>query len=182
MKAFYLYTIVFFLLFTSCKSLKNNTKDTQIRALNALVESKYYTIESNWANPQLTNAMQQVLNSGILQPGNSANAISLIGNSNFLTISGDSISSHLPYFGERQMHVDYGGGDSAIQLEGVLEDYTTKKGKHNRYNISFDAKSKSEYFTVNITLFPNLTSLIQITGSGRFPISYTGHVKSLKKE
>ena len=163
----------------SCKSSKSQATDAQIKALARLVENKNYTIESDWAHPQVTNAMQQVLNSGILQPGSAANAINLIGNSNFLTVSGDSITSYLPYFGERQMNVEYGGGDSGIQLIGILEDYAVTKGKNYSYSISFNAKTKSESFRVNIILYPNLKSDMNLIGSGRFPISYTGRVESL---
>lgn len=182
MKPLAFFTFLIFIMTLSCKSSKTNVTDAQIKALEILVENKSYTIESDWANPRVTYAMQQVLNSGILQPGSSSSAISLIGNSNFLTISGDSITSYLPYFGERQMNVAYGGGDSAIQFKGLLENYLVKKGKNNSYNISFNAKSKSENFQVNITLFPNLKSDMNLIGNGRFPISYNGHVKSLETE
>lgn len=176
---FLMLTILMFTI--SCKSSKSKATSAQIKALETLVENKNYSIESDWANPQFSNAMQQVLNSGLLQPGNSAGAINLIGNPNFLTISGDSITSYLPYFGERQMNIGY-GRDGAIELKGIMENYTAVKGKHNRYNISFDAKSKSENFNVIITLFPNTKSDIQLIGNGRFPISYTGHVKAIEKE
>ena len=166
----------------SCKSSKSKVTDAQIKALDILVENKNYTIESDWAHPLVTNAMQQVLNSGILGAGSSANAINLIGNSNFLTISGDSIKSYLPYFGERQMNVGYAGRDSGIQLQGLLENYTVEKGKNNSYTISFSAKGKTEKFRVNIVLFPNLKSDMQLIGNGRFPISYTGQVESLEKK
>jgi len=89
----------------SCSTSKNAATDEDIKALKDLVDSKAFTIESDWANPQVTSATQQVLNSGILEPGSNAGGINLIGNSNFLTISGDSIKSYLPYFGERQMNV-----------------------------------------------------------------------------
>lgn len=163
----------------SCKSSKSKFTDSQIKTLETLVEKRNFTIESDWAYPQVSTAMQQVLNSGILQPGNAAGAISLIGNSNFLTITGDSITSYLPYFGERQMSVDYGGRDSAIQLKGLIENYTEEKGKNNVSILKFDANSKSENFRVSIRLFPNLKSEIIILGATRFPISYAGRIEAI---
>lgn len=176
MKTFYtLILIAVFVLF-SCKSSKSTVTESEIIALTQLVENKQFSIESTWANPQVTNAMQQVLNSGILQPGSNASSINLIGNSNYLKISGDSIYSYLPYFGERQMHVNYGGTDSAIQFKGLMNNYKVSKRKDAGYNISFNAKSNAESFNVYITLWPNLKSAMSLNSSSRFSISYTGNV------
>ena len=114
MKSIYLFTCLILFTALSCKSSKTNPTDAQILSLEQLVKTKNFTIESDRAYPQVSNAMMQVFNSGMLQQGNNAGSISLIGNANFLTISGDSITSYLPYFGERQMNVEYGGTDSAI--------------------------------------------------------------------
>ncbi len=169
------YSLVFLLIImVSCVSSKSNATLEDTVALSSLLKKRNFSIESDWAYPRNTMAMQQVLNSGLLQPGNSTGAINLIGNSNFLTISGDSISSYLPYYGERQMQVDYGGGDSAIQFEGVLEDYEVVKNKNGSYSISFIATSKSERFNTNITIFPSLRSDIFLNSPSRFPIRYSG--------
>lgn len=178
MNSNYLFICVFLITLSSCKPAEYT--QNQITVFETLIKNKSYSIESNIAYPQVTNAMQQVLNSGILRPGNSASAISLIGNSNFLTVSRDSISSYLPYFGERRMNVGYNGSDSAIQLIGVLENYQVKRGKRQSYTISFNAKTKTESFVVIITLFPNLKSNLELIAIGRSSISYNGHVKALE--
>ena len=178
MKVYASIICVFFMLLLSCKSA-NQYSDAQIKNLETLIESKHYTIESDWARPQVTYAMQQVLNSGILQPGSAPNAISLIGNANFLTISGDSIKAYLPYFGERQMNVGYGGRDGAIELDGLLEDYTFEPKKNNSYLITFNANSKIEAYNISIAVFPNMKSEIRVNSSSRFPISYTGKVERI---
>jgi len=174
--------ILLFLSLWSCKSTKNSATDAEIKALKDLVYSKHFTVESDWANPQVTNATQQVLNSGVLQPGSHAGGINLIGNSNFLTISGDSITSYLPYFGERQMNVGYGGNDSAIALKGLLENYSVEEKKNNSYLITFNAKTKSETFQVFLTLFSNLNSDMRLNSNSRLSIAYRGTVVPLKKE
>ncbi|MFD2726051.1 DUF4251 domain-containing protein [Hyunsoonleella rubra] len=166
------------MLCVSCKSSKSTATPAEIEALSLLVESKDFNIESNWAYPQTTYAMQQVLNSGLLFPNNGGSAINLIGNPNFLKISGDSISSFLPYFGERQMQITYNGQDTAIQLNGLMENYEIAEGKNNSYNISFSANSavNNERFRVFITLFPNLKSNIRVNSTGRFSIGYSGEI------
>lgn len=164
----------------SCKSSKNTPTTSQIEAFNALVSSRNYTIESNWAQPQLTAATAQVLSSGLLPPESNAGAINLVGNSNFFTIKGDSITSYLPFFGERQMQVAYNGSDSAIQFNGLMQDYEEKFGKNNRKIISFNARSINlENFNVVVVLFPNMKSQIILNGTSRFTIRYSGEVSPI---
>tara|TARA_R110002049_G_scaffold87533_1_gene221884 strand:+ start:29900 stop:30460 length:561 start_codon:yes stop_codon:yes gene_type:complete len=157
----------------SCGASKTRVTYADIEALEALVKGRQFTIESDWAYPQTTGALQQILSSGLLQ-GASAGSINLIGNTNFLTISGDSISAYLPYFGERQMQVNYGGGDSTIEFNGIMENYLVEKNKDQSYTISFEAKSHFENFNVYIRLFPSLKSNMVVNGASRFSIRYSG--------
>ncbi|MBD0831984.1 DUF4251 domain-containing protein [Aestuariibaculum sediminum] len=164
----------------SCSSTKSTATPEEIAALKALVESKSFYIESDWAYPQVTAAMQQVLNSPLMRPGNSASGINLIGNQNFLKIKGDSVVSFLPYYGERRMGAAYGGTDNGIEFKGLVEDYEVKPNKHNGYNIQFDAKSNNENFSVSINLFPNLKSSMTLNGNTRTTIQYSGSVRAEK--
>tara|TARA_R110002050_G_scaffold233063_2_gene368768 strand:+ start:36125 stop:36673 length:549 start_codon:yes stop_codon:yes gene_type:complete len=173
--------VIIAFIFISCGASKTSTTEAEIDALNTLIKNRQFTIESNWVYPQVTNAMQQVLNSGILQPGSASGSISLVGNTNFLTISGDSITSYLPYFGERQMQVDYGGQDSGIQFNGLVEDYKTVKNKDQSYDIKFNAKSNNESFNVYIKLYTSLKSDMVLNGTSRFSIRYSGVVQPNKK-
>lgn len=179
MKFIYFFVFVFFITIFSCKSTKYT--EYQINFFEILVENKSLRIESDTAYPQVTNAMQQVLNSGILSAGNNASSISLIGNSNFLRISGDSITSYLPYFGERQMNIDFGGTNGGIQLQGIMENYTVTKGINNSVILSFKAKSKQESYNIQIKLYPNLNAVIHLNGNSRSPISYSGRVEVLNE-
>ena len=180
MKPFNILAVIIFLFLVSCSTSKSRTNLVQMEDLDSIIKYRNFRIESDWAYPQNTNAMQQVLNSGLMQPGSTSGAISLIGNSNFLEIKGDSIKSYLPYFGERQMQVAYGGGDAAIQFDGILENYRVEKNKNDSYSISFQAKSKSEQFNGTITIFPSLKSDIILTGTSRFAIRYSGMIKNKK--
>ena len=168
--------VILIIMVYSCASSKPKASLEQIEALNTLIQSQEFNIESDIAYPRVTYAIQQALNSGLLPPGSTAGAISLIGNSNYLKVSGDSISSYLPYFGERQMQVQYGGGDSAIKLDGIMENYSVTKGENESYLIKFQAKSKSEQFDIIITIFPNMKTEIFLNGTSRFSIRYSGHV------
>lgn len=160
----------------SCKSGQSVASAKEKSLVTKAIEQQKFRIESSWAHPQTTNALQQVMNAGLIQPGSDAGAISLLGNTNFLTLKGDSISSYLPYFGERQMQVAYSGTDNTIQFKGLLEDYSITKDKKSRYTISFRATSNTERFDVMITLFPNATTRIYLNSASRFPISYLGEL------
>ncbi|WP_308992796.1 DUF4251 domain-containing protein [Mariniflexile litorale] len=179
MKSIYLLLGLFIIATVSCKSSKSTISQPEIDAFTTMVANKQFRIESDWAYPQVTTAMQQVLNSRLLQGGSSAGGINLIGNSNFLRISGDSITSYLPYFGERQMNVAYGGGDSAIEFKGLIENYKAVQNSDNSYTISLEAKSHSENFNVYIKLSPNLRSDMTLNGTSRFPIQYRGSVAAI---
>lgn len=180
MKYYLLFFALFSLSILSCGSSKSTATDGELKALTDLVNNRSFSIVSEWAYPTTSRAMQRA--SQLLGPGNNnGGSISLVGNTNFLTISGDSITSFLPYFGERQMGGAYGGADSAIEFEGVMENYKAVKNKKDGYDISFVAKSNSENFAVNITLFPNLNADISLNGSSRSFIRYSGTAKSIEK-
>lgn len=180
MKSIYLLIGLLIIATTSCKSSKSVASQAEIDALQTMVANKQFRIVSDWAYPQVTNAMQQVLSSGLLQPGSAGGGINLIGNTNFLRVSGDSITSYLPYYGERQMQVAYGGGDSAIEFKGLVENYKAVQNEDHSYTISFEAKSNSESFNVYIQLSPNLNSYMTVNGTSRHTIRYSGEVKPIK--
>ena len=170
------------LLLCSCASSKSKTSPQDIENLKELVQSRQIRIESDWAFPLVTNAVQQALSSGLLPPWDNPNRISLIGNFNFLEIKGDSVSSYLPYFGERQMNVQYGGKDSAIQLKGLMQNYSVEEIKGNNYLVKFDAKSNNESFQVYLTLTPGLSSNLIVNSGSRRTIRYSGQVEPSEEE
>lgn len=171
---------VTFMMF-SCGTSKYTVTEAEREALNNLIESRRFIIESDWAYPQTSMAMQKVMNSGLMGPGNTASNISLLGNYNFLKIEGDSVTSRLPYFGERQMMVDYGGTDSAIEFNGLLKNYQVEWHKNNKLSIGFEAKSNSENFRVSISVSPNLKTDMVLSGTGRSSIRYSGVIKPVNE-
>ncbi|WP_027136430.1 DUF4251 domain-containing protein [Gaetbulibacter saemankumensis] len=168
--------LVLFTIIVSCGTSKTTATPEQIAALEEMVNNKEFRIESDWAYPQTTAALQRVMNSGLMNPGSSSGAVNLIGNPNFLKVSKDSVTSFLPYFGERQMNVSYGGRDSGIEFNGEMSDYKAEKSKNGGYKISFTAQSHSESFNVFIELFPNKNASMNLNGNSRFPIRYSGNL------
>ncbi|WP_197022119.1 DUF4251 domain-containing protein [Sediminibacter sp. Hel_I_10] len=167
----------------SCGSSKTSATPEQIAKLDQLVREKSFEIESDWASPMATNALLSLQNAGFFPPGSSASNVSLIGNSNYFRIKGDSISAELPYFGEVQMSSGHYGGDASITLEGTIEDYKVNKNeKKNSYTMTFRARSKNEGYSVFLTLFPSGRTSLRLNGDKRFSIEYTGDVMALDPE
>lgn len=159
------------------------TKNVDTTQLKSLIENKNYNLESDIAQPMATIGMSQLQKTGLLGPGNSASNISLIGNGNFLKIKGDSITSHLPYYGERRANVGYGLDNSAIELEGEVKNYNAVWNDNKQhYTVTFQAKSNNELFDVRLVLYPNLKSYITLSSAARTSITYVGKVNDIRNE
>ena len=77
----------------------------------------------------------------------------------------------------------YNSDGAGIDFEGIPEKMEITKNKaKKRYDIRIKMKDNSENFILNITLFPNLTSTINVNSSQRFPIRYSGSVQALTSE
>ncbi|WP_299336713.1 DUF4251 domain-containing protein [uncultured Psychroserpens sp.] len=166
----------FFML--ACSSSNTKATPEQIQALDELVASQSFMIESEWAVPQTSSSLIALQNSGILAPGDNAGRVSLIGNPNFLKLKGDAIDSKLPYFGERQM-VNRRNDNGSIEFEDTIKNIEIEQHKNSSYTIKFDAKSHNENYNVIIRLYPNLRSEMLLKGAKRFPIRYTGYVSKI---
>ena len=169
------------LVFLNCGNSEPTVEQiAQQQRLKQLVESKDYQIESDRAMPQASNSLMQIQNTGILGVGNTAGNINLIGNPNYLTISGDSVKAQLPFFGERQMGGGYGGRDAGIEFDGLMEDYSSEWiERKGRYVVRFNADSQNEQYMVVINLFPNMTTSMMVNGNQHTPIRYSGYVKKV---
>lgn len=166
----------------SCGGGKSQASAQEIAALDQLLRERQFEVNSDWAMPLATNAMNQVMNSGLMPPGNSATRINLIGNANYLRFSGDSVSAYLPYFGERQFGAPINNPtDTGIQFEGLAKDLQVQYNEDKQfYQLNFDASRNNEVFKIILTVYPNKSTLIQVTSTQRFPISYQGNLKDLR--
>ncbi len=165
---------------TTGKTTASKVKEEQ---LNTLMATKNFIIRSDMALPMMTNSMNSLSNAGLFPPGSTASQISLIGNSNYLKVIGDSVIAELPYFGERQMGGGYNGRNTGIEFAGIPKDWElTKNEKTQRYDLRFNINNSTESFKVSITLFSNLKTAININSSQRFPIRYSGSAAPISEE
>ncbi len=152
----------------------------QTMEVDRLVDNKTFRIESDWAQPLVTNSMAQI--GGLLPPGSTAGRINLIGNSNFFLMEGDSVSAYLPYYGERQAGGGF-GANGAIQFNGIPKGLEVKKDpKTQGYRMNFNINEKGENYSVTVQLYPNLKSHITVNSSQRFFIRYDGKVEALEEK
>ena len=109
----------------------NAQKDS--KALDELVESRAFRIESDWARAQATRATNAIAGSNLQAPGSSGNRYNLIGNFNYFEMKGDSVMAYLPYYGERQFGNGHYSGDTAIEFKGISRELKVDKNEKKEY-------------------------------------------------
>lgn len=169
---------IFTLLLISCGA-SNKIIEPNV-ALDEMMRQKTFRIAVISAEPQLTQAMSQVANNGLIPPGNSLSRINVAGDGYFIKVNGDSVAADLPYFGERQMGGGY-GSDSGIKFDGQTKNLEISKDEtKQRYTIKFSIEGNSENYAVTINAANNLTSTTTIQSLQRNRIRYGGAIKEIK--
>ena len=177
------------ILLISCGNTKTYTEQEQraFQTVKDMVTARNFEIESNFARPMASVAFTQVANSGILGLGNTANSINISGTSNNLSVKGDTISGHFPYFGEQHFGGGYpGASHQGIEFKDIPENYemTIDEKKHViTINFSIDDQYRNnERYNLFITIFQNKSSSIQINSTNRSSIEFVGSARSLKED
>lgn len=172
--------IVALVLLSSCSAPKKVLDENG--NLSSVMAEKQFEIEINAVEPMLTQAMGQVLTSGLMMPGNSVGRIDLQGAGYYIRVKGDSVAANLPYYGERQM----GGGyndDPGIQFNSVPKELKIEEiPDKNTYRVTFTVAETTETFQVNGTISKNESASFNIQSSHRNRIRYTGTLNRLAKE
>lgn len=162
---------------TACATTKTTYSEEEIDALHNLVASNSFKIVSDQAYPLATASLNKLSNIGLLIPGDNASRISLRNRYNFLSISGDSISAELPYYGEQRLSRTYGSFDKGIALNTLLDEYNAVYNeKENYYELRFNADQDVENYKIRIDIFANNQTYINITSTHRTTIAYRGKV------
>jgi len=151
---FFSYTI------TSCSSSNATAKNEQAQVVKEQIDSKHYTINVDRMLPM--NGQSRQLTS-----------------SYSLTIKGDTVISHLPYFGQAYS-VPYGGGKGLI-FEAPITVYTLSFDNKSTGKISFQTRSEDDVYQFNVQIFNNGSTTIQVTPNNRQSISFYGDLDTTKK-
>lgn len=164
------------LLLASCSSSKTPATPEQLAQLQTLAEGRNFTFEADFALPQTSQAYVAAANRTVAQAGgNTLSRISLGGEGYFMKIKGDSVESHLPYYGVRDNFSEYGRPEG-IELASVIENFRLSSKKSGAYQVRFDAREKTELFQITLDLFPGGKANLFISSGQRDAIRFEGKV------
>ncbi|MCD8173718.1 MAG: DUF4251 domain-containing protein [Alistipes sp.] len=92
-----------------------------------------------------------------------------------LEIKGDSVYSHLPYYG-RAYSVPYGGGKGMI-FSFTVSDYSATPGRKGETVVKFTTRTQEDRHQFTVTLWPNGSADINVLPTNRQAINYTGRMR-----
>ncbi|MDR0795807.1 MAG: DUF4251 domain-containing protein [Tannerella sp.] len=144
--------------FASCSTTNAVAKSEMAQTIKTQIEERHYKIEVARMFPM------------------SGGARSLT-SSYSLAINGDSIQSHLPYFG-KAYSIPYGGGQGLV-FEAPATDYTLNFNPKGTAEIKLLARSQDDTFRYHILISEDGNASIQVTSNNRQPIGYSGKMEEL---
>ncbi len=89
-----------------------------------------------------------------------------------LTVDGNKVSSHLPYFGAAYS-VPYGGG-KALVFDDEIKDYSEDTSRADRRRIQFSTDNGEDFIVYTVTVFDNGEADIHVNCRNRDDIRYRG--------
>ena len=93
-----------------------------------------------------------------------------------ITIFNDSVDSYLPYF-DVAYQSNFGDGmRSPLIFTSKISNLTIAEGKKNTFRITFSAKKGNEVFDYDLLIFDNGKTQIQVQGSARESIMFSGNL------
>lgn len=134
---------------------------------------------STTSNPQLRAQLLSRAEAGDLNI-QIREMIPMMGNSNVLSseysirVKGDSVFSHLPYFG-RAYSAPYSGGN-VFSFEAPLLSYSVDSKKPSTIRVKFSTKTIDDTFTFYIDLFENRKASVRVSTVNRQGVSYLGEL------
>lgn len=92
-----------------------------------------------------------------------------------LSLKGDTVISHLPYFG-RAYSAPYGGGN-VFSFEAPLLSYSLEMQKADLVKISFRTRTPNDTFIFYVDVFNNGKASVRVSATNRQGISYLGEIR-----
>lgn len=161
------------LLVGGCGGSKTPATPEQRARLQSLAESRRFTFEADFALPQTSRAYVNAANATLVRAGgNTLSRISL-GGGYFLKMKGDSVETHLPYYGVRDNFSEYGRPDG-IELDSEIENLKVNQKNSGAYQLEFYARQKTERFQITLDIFPGGKANLLISSGQRDAIRFEG--------
>ena len=93
-----------------------------------------------------------------------------------ITIFNDSVDSYLPYFGVAYQSNLADHMQSPLTFTSKVSNLTIVKSKKNAFRITFSAKKGNELFDYDLLIYDNGKARIQVQGSARESIDFSGNL------
>ena len=93
-----------------------------------------------------------------------------------ITIFNDSVDSYLPYFGLAYQSNLADHMQSPLTFTSKVSNLTIVKSKKNAFHITFSAKKGNELFDYDLLIYDNGKARIQVQGSARESIDFSGNL------
>ncbi|WP_282161701.1 DUF4251 domain-containing protein [Ulvibacterium marinum] len=138
------------------KQLREKKSKIEYTQIKKLVESKLYKFE--------VQRVSRVRSS----------PINFMGEGYYLTVTKDSVNTHLPYFGVR--HSGGGSGESSgIEFNGLMENYKVEyDDSKKRIIVKFIGRNTGESLDITLSIFKNGSSQLSVRSSHRSSMNYSG--------
>jgi hypothetical protein len=95
-----------------------------------------------------------------------------------LTVSGDTLTCDLPYYG--RAYSPAGAGEGGYNFTSTSFEYSVTNRKKGGWDIEIKVKDRQENPRFALTIFENGTVSLVVTAMSRENISYTGYVEEKK--
>ena len=92
-----------------------------------------------------------------------------------IRISGDSVYSYLPYFGEAYTAVI--GRQEGLVFDGPITGYKVSEGKRGATEIEFSARTFEDRYDYRLSVFPNGVSYLTVTPDRKSSVSFDGKLR-----
>lgn len=135
---------------------KQEKKEQKAKEVKELLESGSFRIDVNRALPMSGSAVN------LTSPYS-------------LELRGDSIISHLPYFG-RAYSVPYGGGDG-LHFSEPFTDKEIEFDHKGTADIKIEVRTDEDQYTYNIKVFDNGSASMMVQPTNRQSISFQGELE-----
>jgi predicted small secreted protein len=146
----------------SCGTMKLTTEEKQelAESIQNSINEKKFEIDINMMNP-MRGRSRRVTGFSVL-------------------VQGDTLISHLPYFGEARS-IPYGGG-TGLNFEEEIESYNAVAKKDDCIEVDIVTRHEGDKLTYNFDIYDNGTAYLTVTSYNRDNISYTGYIKTAEQD
>lgn len=149
--------------------------------LDRLMTEQFFVFHVKTVEPQVTAALANVRNSGLMDLGDTTSRIDATADGYFLKLEGEQLVVDLPYYGERPVVVNLATG-TGISLTNIANNLSiTKDAIKKGYKITFSTKSQTENYNFTLTVAANLSGTLVVLSSQRDRIQYQGNLSTVKE-